>query len=87
MPEQDLDGPQVGAGLKQVGGEAVPQGVCTVTCLPSPAACDRARRQIRVTVRMLIGRSGSRPGNSQVRGRAAFQYRRSRSSNRDESMT
>ena len=27
VPEQDLDGPQVGAGLEQVGGEAVPQSV------------------------------------------------------------
>ena len=27
MPEQDLDGADVGAGLEQVGGEAVPQGV------------------------------------------------------------
>ena len=27
MPEQDLDGPEVGAGLQQVSGEAVPQGV------------------------------------------------------------
>src|SRR5262249_49222497 len=27
VPQQDLDGPQVGAGLEQVGGEAVPQGV------------------------------------------------------------
>jgi hypothetical protein len=26
MPEQHLDGAQVGAGLQQVGGEAVPQG-------------------------------------------------------------
>src|SRR4051794_2982962 len=27
MTEQDLDGPQVGAGLEQMGGEAVPQGM------------------------------------------------------------
>ena len=27
MAEQDLDGPEVGAGLEQMGGEAVPQGV------------------------------------------------------------
>jgi len=27
MAEQSLDGGQVGAGLEQVGGEAVPQGV------------------------------------------------------------
>ena len=27
MPEQDLDDPEVGAALQQVGGEAVPQGV------------------------------------------------------------
>ena len=27
MAEQDLDGPEVGAGLQQMGGEAVPQGV------------------------------------------------------------
>ena len=27
MPEQDLDGPDVGAGLEQVSGEAVAQGV------------------------------------------------------------
>ena len=27
MPEQDLDGPDVGPGLQEVGGEAVPQGM------------------------------------------------------------
>jgi hypothetical protein len=30
MPEQDLDGPQVGAGLQQVGGEAVSQRLNTL---------------------------------------------------------
>jgi hypothetical protein len=26
VPQQDLDGPDIGAALEQVGGEAVPQG-------------------------------------------------------------
>jgi hypothetical protein len=30
MAQQDLDGPQVGAGLEQVGGEAVPQRLNTL---------------------------------------------------------
>ena len=43
MPEKDLDGPQVGAGLQEVSGEAVPEGVdgdvlAEPRGLPSPLA-------------------------------------------------
>ena len=72
VAEQDLDGPQVGAGLEQVGGEAVPQGVDGDVLLQArrPAGPgDRPSSQPAAE----IGPSGSRPGNSQVCGRAAFQ--------------
>ena len=63
MPEQDLDGPHVRAGLQQVGGEAVAQGVHSDMLARAPRPPGRACRPI-CTVRGMIGRSGQRPGKS-----------------------
>ena len=86
VPEQDLDGPEVGAGLEQVGGEAVPQGVHS-DVLAQARGLPARRRQTIWTVRGLTGRSGSRPGKRYGPGRAAFQYSRRTARSRGESIT
>ena len=72
MPEQDLDGPDVGAGLEQVGGEAVPQGV-DGDVLAQPGGPRGLRGRACCTVPAVMGRPGTSPGKSQSVGRAAFQ--------------
>ena len=65
MAEQDLDGPQVGAGLEQVGGEAVPQGV-DGDVLVQAGVLARARTQI-----FVHGFAGEGPVWDVARGRAS----------------
>jgi len=60
--------------------------VWTVTDLSSPAA-STASRQARCTVRTVIGREGSGPGNSQGRERVRRQWARRIASSCGESMT
>ena len=73
MPEQDLDGPDVGAGLEQVGGEAVPQRVDGDVLAQARGRARPARRPV-CTVR-----GGERPARDVAGeepigpGRAAFQ--------------
>ena len=85
VSEQHLDRPDVGAGLEQVGGEAVPQGmdgdVLVQAGGPSGLDADPVHGADG------DGPPGTRPGKSQSVGRAAFQYSRSRVSSRGESMT
>ena len=71
MPQQNLDAAQISRPFQQMGGEAVPQGVGD-TGLTSCAAV-RACWQMRQTVICGSGRSGRRPGKSQVIGRHLFQ--------------
>ena len=87
VPEQDLDGPEVGAGLQQVGGEAVPQGV------DSDVLAQARGLGARLAQTMLHRARGDRPvrdvarGRASGSGRAAFQYSRRTASNRGESIT
>ena len=66
-PEQDLDGPQVGAVLEQVGGEAVSEGVHGDVLVQPDGA---ARRPADLAARLpeVIGRSGRRSGEEAVAG-------------------
>ena len=68
---QHLDDADVGAVLQEMRGEAVPQRVHR-TRLPSPAAA-QAERQAECSTCTSTGRLSSRPGNSQVAGRASRQ--------------
>src|SRR5436305_3368142 len=85
VPEQHLDDADVDVLLEQMGGEAVPQGVQRDALVD--LAIWAAAWQARLSWRVVIGCTGSRPGNSQPRGRAAFHQARSRSSRCGDSMT
>ena len=91
MAEQDLDGPQVGAGFQQVGRKAVPERVHShVLVQPRGQA-----RRLAGFIHRLVGErltgdiSREEPGAGLVtlRRRCAFQYSRSKVSSRGESMT
>jgi hypothetical protein len=61
-------------------------GQCSETGLSISAIC-AAAWQARLSWRVVSGCTGSRPGNSQPCGRAAFHQARSRSSRCGESIT
>ncbi len=71
MPQQNLDAAQISRLFQQMSGEAVPQGVRRYRFDQLRAA--RACWQMRQTVICVSGRSGRRPGKSQVIGRYLFQ--------------
>jgi hypothetical protein len=85
VTEQHLDDADIDVLLDLVGGKAVPQGVQRDALLIS--AIWAAAWQARLSWRLVIGCAGSRPGNSQPCGRAAFHHVRSRSSRLGDSMT
>ena len=71
VPKQHLDDADVGAGLQQMRGEAVPQRVHR-HALGKPAAA-QAERQAACSTWTSIGSVSSRPGKSQCCGRARRQ--------------
>jgi hypothetical protein len=62
------------------------RNVCSETRLSISAIC-AAAWQARLSCRVVSGWTGSRPGNSQPCGRAAFHQARSSSSRYSDSMT
>ena len=85
MAEERLDGPDVGAGLQQVGGEAVAERVDGDVLLQAGVATGAA--QTRWMEASVSGRPWTSPGKSHPVGRAAFQYSRRTARSRGESMT
>ena len=71
VAEQDLEDADVGPGLEQMGGEAVPQGVDGDRF--RQAGRRTATRQAACSVAVLTGLPWSRPGNSQCAGLAKRQ--------------
>ena len=86
VPEQDLDGADVGAGFEEVGGEAVAEGV-DGDVLAQAGGCVRPGRRPGATALPVMGSPRDVAGEEPSVGRAAFQYSRSRSRSRGESMT
>ena len=70
MPEQELDGPDVRSGFKQMGGEAVPQGMDRNVF--AQARASRPALHAICTGLDVIGRSGFLPGKSQGWSEAPF---------------
>ena len=85
MPEQDLDGPHVGAGLEQVGGEAVAQGMDADVL--AQARGPQRRPADRLDGGMGDGPIGLASGEEVRPGPEAFQYSRRTARNRGESIT
>ncbi len=71
MAQQDLDGPQVGAGLEQVGREGMSEGVDR-DVLVQPGGEAGAGADLG-TLPVVSGRSAAAPGKRKSPGRAAFQ--------------
>ena len=85
MAQQDLDGPQVGAGLEQVGREAVAQRVDRDLLAQAGGAAGAGADLAHAPGGE--GPIGAAPGKRKSPGRAAFQEARRTSSSRGESMT